>query len=95
MNQPLAEAIFWIASLGVIVGEAAILRSMFGANGVKMSKEAGGPTRKSEVAWAVIPALALSALLLVTWRRVEARQTHTNMDHSHMNPSMPMPPSGR
>ncbi|MFN2637694.1 MAG: hypothetical protein ABR585_11760 [Gemmatimonadaceae bacterium] len=93
MNQPLAEAIFWIAAIACVVGEIAIVRAAFGAGAERKSEAVPATRRSSEIAWALIPAMALSLLLVVTWRRVEARSAHLHMDHSTMDPSMPMPGS--
>jgi hypothetical protein len=92
MNQPLAEAVFWIAALACAVAELAILRSTFAARRVEKSDLVPAAGRSGELAWAVIPALALCALLVVTRQRIEARESHMQMmDHSGMDPSMPMP----
>jgi heme/copper-type cytochrome/quinol oxidase subunit 2 len=92
MNQPLAEAIFWIAALACVVAEIAILRSTYAARRVEKSDLVPASSRGGEIAWAIIPAVVLSFLLVVTWQRVEARQAHMQMmDHSGMGHSMPMP----
>jgi heme/copper-type cytochrome/quinol oxidase subunit 2 len=91
MNQPLAETIFWIAAFACVVAQIAILRSTYAARRVEKSAlvPAAGP--RGEIAWAIIPALGLSALLVLTWQRIEARDAHMRMmDHSGME-SMPMP----
>lgn len=87
MNQPLAEAIFWIAALACAVAEVAILRSSFAAKNGNRSELVPAASRGGELVWAILPAIALSALLLVTWRRVEARETHSQMDHSRVDPA--------
>jgi hypothetical protein len=82
MNQPLAEAIFWIAAIACVIGELMILRSSFAAprnNEVAMAATA---SRGLELAWAVIPAIALGVLLLATRRAVDARGAHLEMHHS-------------
>jgi hypothetical protein len=91
MNQPLAETIFWIAAVACVIAEIAILRSTFAARYVNKSDLVPASPRSTELAWAVIPALALSAVLIATWQRLEARQTHMQMDHSGMRHSMQMP----
>jgi membrane protein implicated in regulation of membrane protease activity len=91
MNQPLAETIFWIAAFACIIAEIAILRSTYAARRVEKSAlvPAAGP--RGEITWALIPALGLSLLLLMTWRKIEARDAHMRMmDHSGMG-SMQMP----
>jgi heme/copper-type cytochrome/quinol oxidase subunit 2 len=89
MNQPLAETIFWIAAVACVIAEVAILRSTFAARYANKSELVPASPRSTELAWAIIPALALSAVLVATWQRIEARQTHMQMmDHSGMRQSM-------
>jgi hypothetical protein len=91
MNQPLAETIFWIAAVACVIAEIAILRSTFAARYAIKSELVPASPRSSELAWAIIPALALSAILVATWQRIEARQTNMQMmDHSGMRHSMQM-----
>jgi heme/copper-type cytochrome/quinol oxidase subunit 2 len=92
MNQPLAEMIFWIAVLACAVAEAAILWSTFIAQRANKSELVPASSRSGEIAWAVIPPLALCAVLVATWQRIEARESHMQMmDHSGMRHSMQMP----
>ena len=92
MNQPLAETIFWIAAVACVIAEVTILRSTFGAQRANRSELVPASSRGGELAWAVIPALALCAVLVATWQRIDARQSHTQMmDHSGMPHSMQMP----
>jgi heme/copper-type cytochrome/quinol oxidase subunit 2 len=91
MNQPLAETIFWTAAFACIIAEIAILRSTYAARRVEKSALVPAAARRGEIAWAIIPALGLSLLLLMTWRRIEARDAHMRtIDHSGME-SMQMP----
>jgi len=92
MNQPLAETIFWIAAITCVIAEIAILRSTFAARRTKKSELVPAAPRAGELVWAVIPALALSAVLVATHQRIEARESHMEMrDHSRMQHSLPMP----
>ncbi len=92
MNQPLAEAIFWIAAVACVVAEIAILRSTYAARRVEKSNLVPSSSRGGEITWAILPAVMLAFLLAVTWRRVESGQTHMKMmEHSGMQHSMPMP----
>ena len=97
MNQPLAETIFWIAVVASVIAELAILRSTFNARRANKSDLVPTASPRGEVAWAIIPALALVAVLVATWDRIEARDNHLRMDHSGMSHSRPMstPPSSR
>jgi heme/copper-type cytochrome/quinol oxidase subunit 2 len=92
MNQPLAETIFWIAAVACVIAEAAILRSTFAAQRANRSELVPASPRSGELAWAVVPALALCALLIMTWQRIQARESHMDMmDHSGKQHSMSMP----
>jgi heme/copper-type cytochrome/quinol oxidase subunit 2 len=92
MSQPLAETIFWIAAVACVIAEIAILRSTFAARRATKSELVPSSSTQSEVAWAIIPAVALVLLLTATWKRIEARESHMKMmDHSGMEHSMPMP----
>ncbi len=94
MNQPLAETIFWIAATACVIAEIAILRSTFIVRRPNKSDLVPAASRAGELVWAFLPAIALSVVLVATWQRIQARESHT-MDHSHMNHTMPMPsPSG-
>ncbi len=68
------EATFWVAAVACAVAQVAIVRSVF----VARQPEGGdvprpAPARRApEVAWAVVPALALAAVLVLTWRAVHA-----------------------
>ena len=97
MIQPLAEAIFWIAALACVVAEIAILRSTYEARRVEKSDLVPSASRGGEITWAVIPAIMLAFLLVVTRQRIEARQTHMKMmDHSGMHmPGMTPSPARR
>ena len=93
MNQPLAETIFWIAALACVSAELAILRSTFAARRANKSDLVPSSSPRGELAWAIIPAIALGVVLTATWQRIEAREAHVGMmDHSGMEHSMPMPP---
>jgi heme/copper-type cytochrome/quinol oxidase subunit 2 len=91
MNQPLAETIFWIAAVACVIAELAILRSTFTARRANKSDLVPSASPGGELAWAIIPALALGVLLIATWGRIEARDVHLRMDHSGTRHSMPMP----
>lgn len=90
MNQPLAETIFWIAAIACVIAELAILRSTFAARSTNKSTLVPSASPRSEAVWAILPGLALAAVLTATWQRIEARDAHTtHMDHSGMQHSMP------
>jgi hypothetical protein len=94
MNQPLAETIFWIAAAACALAELAILRFSFAARSANRSELVPSASRGGEIAWALVPALALVLVFGATWRRIEARESHMRMmDHSAMGHSMQMPSS--
>ena len=71
MRETYADAIFWVAVVCCAVAQVAILHSVFAARG----PAAGGPTmpplrRGLEVLWAVVPAVGLALVLLLTWRAI-------------------------
>ena len=75
MNPVLADAVFWIAVACCVVAQVAILRSVMAARRGAVSP----PARQGrEILWAVLPALALAATLLLTWRAMHPR---TGSDH--------------
>lgn len=84
LTLPWTEATFWVAAVACAVAQVAIVRSVFvaraphgtgdGSPGPLSSHKApmAAPRRAAEVAWAVVPALALAAVLVLTWRAVRA-----------------------
>ena len=73
MSFLVADAIFWVAVACCTVAQLAIIRSAI----VSPARIAGGePTtrarRAAEIAWAVIPGIALAVVLMFTWRAVHA-----------------------
>jgi heme/copper-type cytochrome/quinol oxidase subunit 2 len=67
-----AKLFFWVAALCCLVAHLAILRSV-----LRVSARADQPVsvqrRVVEIAWAIIPALVLAAVLVNTWRGILAR----------------------
>jgi len=88
MNQPLAEAIFWIAAFACVVAEIAILQSTYAARRVEKSELVPSASRAGEITWAIIPAVMLAFLLAATWQRMDARESHMKMMH-HSGMQMP------
>jgi heme/copper-type cytochrome/quinol oxidase subunit 2 len=68
-----ADAIFWVAVACCAVAQVAILRSV-----LVSPVEAGEPVRSSaarravEIAWAVLPGVALAIVFAYTWRAIHA-----------------------
>jgi hypothetical protein len=87
------SVIFWIAVAACAVAQIAILRSTFVVHRSTKSELVPAASRTGELILAFVPAVALSLVLVATWQRLEARESHM-MDHSRMNHAMPMPSSG-
>ncbi len=73
------EATFWVAAVACLVAQVAIVRSVLVARAPAREAHSGAgpagppaPRRAAEVAWAVIPALGLALVLVLTWRAVQA-----------------------
>ena len=58
LSPAVATTLFWAAAVVCGVAHAAIVMSVLRS----------GPRRRLEITWAVIPALALGAVLVMTWR---------------------------
>lgn len=58
LSPAVATTLFWTAALVCGVAHAAIVASVVRS----------APRRPLEIAWAVIPALVLAAVLVMTWR---------------------------
>jgi heme/copper-type cytochrome/quinol oxidase subunit 2 len=71
MTQQIAEIVFWISAAGCAIAELAILRTVFAPNpNAHSSAPIPHSPRGAEMLWAVIPAIALAALLAATWRAI-------------------------
>ncbi len=66
----LVDAIFWIAVACCAIAQLAILRSVIiTAASASDSATPPSPARRAiEIAWAVIPGIALALTLVYTWR---------------------------
>jgi heme/copper-type cytochrome/quinol oxidase subunit 2 len=89
MNQPLADVIFWIAALACVIAELAILRSTYAARRVEKSSLVPASSRTGEIAWAIIPAIVLAALLGSTWQKVQHKGGMPMHMHSHSSSATP------
>lgn len=65
----LTDVIFWFSAVSCALAQTAILRSVIIAP-ARTSEGMTGSTRRRtmEVAWAVLPGIALVAVFVVTWR---------------------------
>ena len=83
MPSPVADVVFWIAVACCAVAELAIVRAVFAARGGSGPAIGGGARRiprVPEMLWAILPAIALGAVLALTWRAMHPRGAG---DHSH------------
>jgi heme/copper-type cytochrome/quinol oxidase subunit 2 len=74
MSFRVADAIFWVAVACCSIAQLAILRSVV-ISPARVAEAAGStsPARRlAEIAWAVLPGLALAALFVFTWRAMHA-----------------------
>ena len=74
MPSRIADAIFWIAVACCSVAQLAIIRSVV-ISPTRLSDSAIEPSpirRTVEIAWAVLPGVALAIVLLFTWRAMHA-----------------------
>jgi heme/copper-type cytochrome/quinol oxidase subunit 2 len=66
----MASALFWLAVASCVVGQVALLLSAIRAPMVPPPDSASMrmPSRSSEIAWTIVPAIGLVVLLAFTWR---------------------------
>jgi heme/copper-type cytochrome/quinol oxidase subunit 2 len=72
MPVSIADAIFWVAVACCTVAQLAILRSII-ISPVQVASSgapASGWRRASEIAWAVIPGIALIFVFIATWNAI-------------------------
>jgi len=73
IDPQVARVAFWIAVACCVVAQAAIVRAAVRPRGDGDAVAGGGvavprPSRAAELAWTLIPAAALAAVLALTWR---------------------------
>jgi heme/copper-type cytochrome/quinol oxidase subunit 2 len=69
MSFSFADAIFWVAAACCTVAQVAILRSVIVSPARAPSEGESTPARRAgEIAWAVIPGIALALVMVWTWR---------------------------
>ena len=73
MSFSLADAIFWIAVACCVVAQLAIVHSVVISPARVPGSQPTSTTRRiGELAWAVIPGIALAFVLVFTWRAMHA-----------------------
>jgi heme/copper-type cytochrome/quinol oxidase subunit 2 len=72
MTPFLADAIFWVAVVACLVAQVGIIRATrattHAARTVVPAASHRAATRAEEIAWAVLPVIALVVALVLTWR---------------------------
>ena len=69
MSFPVADAIFWVAVACCSVAQLAIIRSVvISPARVPGSEPTSAGRRTGEIAWAILPGVALVVLFGFTWR---------------------------
>lgn len=70
MSPAMNSAMFWIAAVLCAVAQVALVWSAIRApmSGSPQSASMRMPSRASEIAWTVVPAIGLVVLLVFTWR---------------------------
>jgi len=76
MHLTPSTLLFWASVACCLVAQVLIVRSVVGARRLPAaSPELPRANAGVELMWAVLPALALGALLLFTWRAIDVRQS--------------------
>jgi hypothetical protein len=74
MSIHLADAIFWIAVACCSVAQLAILHSVVISPARMASRDTSSARRIAEIAWAVLPGIALVFVFLATWQAMHGAQ---------------------
>lgn len=80
MSPIVAQIVFWTASACCLLAQAALVRSAI-RSPMAGSRETAAvvmPRRSTEIAWTVVPAIALALVLAFTWRAMH-RPSRTEM----------------
>ena len=72
MSSHLADAIFWVAVACCSVAQLAIIHSVIISPARLANRETSAARRVAEIAWAVIPGIALAAVFVATWHAMHA-----------------------
>ena len=72
----LSSALFWISAICCLVAQVALIVSAVRApmQGSPESASMRMPSRHSEIAWTIVPAIGLVVLLVFTWRAANRPQ---------------------
>jgi len=78
MPHPVATILFWISVACCLVAQVLIVRSVVAARGLPAARPELPRARGSvEIMWAVVPAIALAALLFFTWQAIGGQRRET------------------
>jgi heme/copper-type cytochrome/quinol oxidase subunit 2 len=70
MSPTVAQIVFWIAAACCFVAQIALVRSAIRSpmSGSPDTAAVVMPRRSIEIAWTIVPAIALALVLMFTWR---------------------------
>lgn len=72
MSILIADAIFWVAVACCTVAQLAIFRSILVTPATASAGSSSTRRRTAEIAWAVLPGVALGVVLFYTWAAIHA-----------------------
>jgi hypothetical protein len=77
MSIHLADAIFWIAVACCSIAQLAILHSVIISPARMATRETSSARRTAEIAWAVLPGVALAFVFVATWQAMHPAHVAT------------------
>jgi heme/copper-type cytochrome/quinol oxidase subunit 2 len=92
VSASLAGLMFWLSVASCVVAQVAIIRATLRVSGASASDstlQMPHPRRWLEIVWVILPAIALAALLVVTWRDIDSPR----VDRHIFPPAATTPPS--
>lgn len=73
MSLLIADAVFWIAVACCVLAQLAIVHSVVVSPARAADREPASATRRvAEIAWAILPGIALAVVFVFTWRAIHA-----------------------
>jgi heme/copper-type cytochrome/quinol oxidase subunit 2 len=77
MSPALSNGLFWTAAAFCVVAQLALIWSAIRApmSGSNEPASVRMPSRASEIAWTIVPAIGLAVLLVFTWRATQRAVT--------------------
>ena len=83
-SPAMSSIVFWIAAACCAVAQVALIWSAIRApmSGSTESASMRMPSRASEIAWTIVPAIGLAVLLVFSWR-AKARHEHLMPQEPH------------